>query len=81
MHSSLNALRDDDKWSKLLSHRERQVALLVARGFSNKEIARELRLSCGTVKVHMHSIFQKLGTKRPHSLIFMIHTSSVSLSR
>ena len=59
------------------SPRERQVALLVARGFSNKEIARELRLSCGTVKVHMHSIFQKLGTKRHHSLIFMVHASSV----
>ncbi len=52
-----------DKWSKVLSPREREVALLVARGLTNKEVARELGLCDGTVKIHLHNIFQKLGAK------------------
>ena len=46
-------------WSSALSPREREVALLVARGLANKEIARELELSNGTVKLHVHSIFSE----------------------
>ena len=46
-----------------LSPREGEVALLVARGLSNKAVAHELGISDGTVKIHMHSILQKLGTK------------------
>ena len=48
------------EWSRVLSPREREVALLVAQGLANKEIARELGLRCGTVKLHVHSIFLKL---------------------
>ena len=48
-------------WSKLLSPREHEVALLIGRGLPNKEIARELGLSVGTVKLHVHKIFLKLG--------------------
>jgi two-component system, NarL family, nitrate/nitrite response regulator NarL len=44
-----------------LTAREQELVLLVARGLSNKEIARELRLSEGTVKIHLHKTFQKLG--------------------
>ena len=48
-----------------LTPRERRVATLVGLGRSNKEIAFELDLSEGTVKIHLHSIFRKLGlTKR-----------------
>lgn len=63
--------QQSDEWSQVLSPRELEVALLVARGFSNKMVALELGLSCGTVKVHVHSIFQKLGTTRRHRLIFL----------
>jgi DNA-binding NarL/FixJ family response regulator len=51
------------EWSSALSPREREVARLIARGLANKEIARELGLSHGTVKLHVHSIFLKLRTK------------------
>lgn len=44
----------------LLTQREREIALLVSEGKSNKEIARELNVSHGTVKVHLYNIFQKL---------------------
>jgi RNA polymerase sigma factor (sigma-70 family) len=45
-----------------LTDRERQVLSLVARGMTNKQIAAELTISTNTVKRHLRSIFQKLGT-------------------
>jgi len=57
------------EWSKVLTPRERQVAFLVARGLSNKDVARELGLSEGTVKIHLHNIFQKLGAKNRYGLV------------
>jgi len=44
-----------------LTERERQVATMVARGGSDDEIARELRLSPHTVRVHIKRIRRKLG--------------------
>jgi LuxR family maltose regulon positive regulatory protein len=44
-----------------LSLRERQVLALIADGLSNQEIALHLHLTVGTVKVHAHRIYAKLG--------------------
>ena len=49
-----------DKMLGLLTQRESQIVRLVSEGLSNKEIARQLDVSQGTVKVHLHNIFQKL---------------------
>src|SRR3954469_17523584 len=49
-----------EKMLELLTQRERQIARLVAEGLSNKEIARQLNVSHGTIKVHLYNIFQKL---------------------
>jgi two-component system, NarL family, nitrate/nitrite response regulator NarL len=57
-----------ERWSKVLTPREREVALLVARGLSNKQVARELGVSSGTVKMHLHRVFQKLGAKSRSAL-------------
>jgi predicted ATPase/DNA-binding CsgD family transcriptional regulator len=43
-----------------LTRRERQVAALVARGLTNREIARELVITEGTVGVHVEHILAKL---------------------
>jgi DNA-binding NarL/FixJ family response regulator len=45
----------------LLSKREDEVLQLVAEGLTNKEIAKRLILSENTVKVHVTSLFKKLG--------------------
>ena len=44
----------------VLTDRERQIVALVSEGLSNKEIGRRLNIADGTIKVHLHHIFQKL---------------------
>lgn len=46
-----------------LSAREREVLELVAKGTSNREIARELFISEATVKTHLTHLYRKLGVK------------------
>jgi len=43
-----------------LTDREQQIMRLVSVGLSNKEIGRRLNITDGTIKVHLHHIFQKL---------------------
>jgi len=45
----------------LLSRRERQVAVLVAQGCTNRMIAAELGISLPTVKDHVHHALAKCG--------------------
>lgn len=46
-----------------LTGREESVLLALARGGSNEEIARELRLAKSTVKFHLHNAYGKLGVE------------------
>lgn len=50
-----------DSTADLLSPREREILLLIARGDSNKLIARELDIAETTVKIHVQHILRKLG--------------------
>ena len=59
-----------------LTAREQTVAKLAADGLSNKAIARELGLREGTVKVHMHSIFQKMRITTRMALIAVTEITS-----
>jgi DNA-binding NarL/FixJ family response regulator len=47
----------------ILTGREREVLRLVARGLSNKEIARWLGISDKTVKAHLGAAFQRIGVR------------------
>jgi DNA-binding NarL/FixJ family response regulator len=51
-----------------LTEREQQVYELVQKGFTNKEVALELQIKPGTVKIHMKHIFEKTGIRGRHSL-------------
>ena len=52
----------------LLTPREHQITTLVGTGLSNKEIARQLYVAEGTVKVHLHNIFQKVRVRNRTAL-------------
>ncbi|MBE5812525.1 MAG: response regulator transcription factor [Clostridiales bacterium] len=54
-----------------LSEREREVLELIAKGYSNREIAKELFLSEKTVKNHVSNIFKKINvTDRTKAAIY-----------
>ena len=52
----------------LLTRRETEIVKLVARGLRNGEIGRNLFISEGTVKVHLHNLSDKLNLRGRHDL-------------
>lgn len=50
-------------WQEKLTEREREVALAVSHGASNKEVARQLGITERTVKAHVGVIFTKLAVQ------------------
>lgn len=56
------------KW-KLLSRRERDVALRLLQGESNLEISRTLGRSISTIKSHLDSMFRKIGVRNRAGLL------------
>ncbi len=54
-----------------LTEVEREIAQLVCKGLSNKQIGRRLNLSEGSVKVHVHEIYQKLAIRNRAALAAM----------
>jgi two-component system nitrate/nitrite response regulator NarP len=56
----------------VLAPRERAIAGLVAQGLRNREVAHELTMTEGTVKVYLHRIYDKLGvTNRTELALFV----------
>jgi len=51
-----------------LTPREQQVMELVEQGYKNREIAHELGIRPGTVKIHLKHIFEKTGVHGRHGL-------------
>jgi two-component system nitrate/nitrite response regulator NarL len=51
-----------------LTAREQQVLELVEQGFKNKEIANDLGIRPGTVKIHLKHIFEKTGVRGRYGL-------------
>jgi two-component system nitrate/nitrite response regulator NarL len=58
-----------------LSAREREILVLLARGASNKEIARELALADSTVKIHVQNILRKLNlSSRVQAAVYAVES-------
>ncbi len=64
---AMNRMQDTSHVN-VLSVRERQVTILAAQGLANKVIARELNVAEGTIKSHLHKVYQKLGIKGRYAL-------------
>lgn len=62
--------------SQELSEREREVLVLMAKGYSNQDISQALTISLGTVKSHIHSIFNKLEVKNRVQAVQKVMSSS-----
>jgi DNA-binding NarL/FixJ family response regulator len=54
-----NKKKDEPDFMPLLTEKEKDVALMVADGLSNKEIAQREKIAISTVKGHIHHIFEK----------------------
>lgn len=59
-----DGLPSSSHMERTLTRRENEVLQFLARGFANKEIARELSLSVATVKHHVHNVLDKLQLQR-----------------
>lgn len=60
-----------------LTSREHEILKLIAKGLSNKLIARELDISDGTVKVHVKHILKKLGLRsRVEAAVWMVNQNN-----
>lgn len=65
-----------DRKIDLLSEREREVLVLVARGMTNRDIAKSLFLSEKTVKNHLNNIFKKIDvTDRTKAALYAINNN------
>jgi DNA-binding NarL/FixJ family response regulator len=60
-----------------LTDREREVAVVLARGLSNAEIAAELFMSVPTVKTHLSRILDKLGATNRVQAAIAIHEAGL----
>ncbi len=59
-------------WMQPLSRRERQLALLIADGLTNREMAEKLGLSVFTVRNEVGRILRKLKAKNRTQIAFVV---------
>jgi two-component system, NarL family, nitrate/nitrite response regulator NarL len=61
-----------------LTRRQWQVARAAASGLSNKELATQLGLSEGTIKNHLHAIYERLGVDGRLALLLYLKENSLA---
>lgn len=68
-----NNASNDGAWRDTLTAREQEVAFALAKGASNKEIARQLDITERTVKSHVSATLEKLGARDRLQLSLIIN--------
>ncbi|WP_026923393.1 response regulator [Glycomyces arizonensis] len=61
-----------------LTPREREVAIAIARGHSNAEIAADLAMSVTTAKAHVSSVLTKLGLDNRTQIALLVHSADLA---
>ena len=64
---------NEQSWRAVLTPREHEAAILLAKGASNKEIARQLDITERTVKSHVSAMLEKLGARDRLQLSLIIN--------
>ena len=54
----------------MLSPREKEVLILICKGYTNKEIAKELFVSTHTAKAHVTSIIKEFGVNNRTNVVY-----------
>jgi DNA-binding NarL/FixJ family response regulator len=70
--------RQSKPFNRALTAREHEIALLSCDGLSNRELGQQLNLSQGTVKIHLHHIYRKLGVRNRAALTALVMASRAS---
>ncbi len=70
-------LFDEERWAYIqkryhMSPRELQVAKLVCRGYSNGDIAGELKIKNGTAKTHLRNIYRRIRVKNKIAMLLKV---------
>jgi two-component system nitrate/nitrite response regulator NarL len=65
-----------ERAADLLTRRELEIVRLVARGLRNKEIGRRLAITEGTVKIHLHNVYNKLGVASRTQLMLYVYAQA-----
>lgn len=69
----MNALRTNLQTVKGLNNRESEVAELVSKGLSNREVGNQLFITEKTVKFHLTNIYKKMGvTSRAQLIVYCL---------
>ena len=66
--------------NSLTSREQEIVRILASGGLSNRDVGQRLNLTEGTVKVHLHNIYQKLGVKTRTALVVLAYAEHASVS-
>jgi two-component system nitrate/nitrite response regulator NarL len=72
---------DRQNWAKGLTDREKEVAITVATGASNKEVARALGITERTVKAHVGAVLEKLHVRDRLQLSLVVNGQVSGSSR
>lgn len=75
MTKDVSSSKSVDALSKLTA-KERDIADLVYRGFTNQEISDSMGITIRTVKAHMSAIFEKTGAKDRINLVLIMQKNS-----
>jgi dTDP-4-amino-4,6-dideoxygalactose transaminase/DNA-binding NarL/FixJ family response regulator len=80
-HAVAPSGRSQDLFEPALTHREKEVLTLVARGLANGQIAQRLFLSPSTIKSHLYSAFAKLGVGSRNEAAALVLDRETALGR